>query len=245
MEERNPSTDDKGLLFMKRKKSTRKRSIIKAYRRKWRRLPREDQVFVVKFLGTAFVLLIVIIVLLSLLIAHIVKSADAGESKKSNKVIKETSASAKDKASSEDKVSSDDASPDGDSSEEGAPAEDEAEVTGASSPDAEVELLARLVNAEAGDVSRETQIAVASVILNRVNSDKFPDTISEVIYQSGQYTTVSGSKFNETPNDASIESAAYVYQNGSQIPENVLYQSLTPLGGGVWKQLDGNYFCYE
>lgn len=200
-------------------------------------------------------ILVVVIVMLGLLIAHFVKGTDAGEQKKSNKAVTEASASSDDKKSSGEQEPSGDTASDGDSTKDAAAqtatdgdtvsGADEEEVTGAASSDAEVELLARLVNAEAGDVSKETQIAVASVILNRVNSEKFPDTISEVIYQSGQYTTVSGSKFNETPNESSMESAAYVYQNGSQIPENVLYQSLTPLGGGVWKQLDGNYFCYE
>lgn len=223
-----------------KKRSVKKRSLIKAYRRKWRRLPRKDQVFVMRFLGGVFLILVVLIVLVVLLIAHVVKGEDAGMQEKSSKDVKAASASVETENSSDGDIKGDGTpSADGDSDT------DDSEPTGASSPDAEIELLARLVNAEAGDASEETQIAVASVILNRVNSDKFPDTISEVIYQSGQYTTVSGSRFNETPNESSMESAAYVYQNGSQIPSNVLYQSLEAQGSGVWKQLEGNYFCYE
>lgn len=51
----------------------------------------------------------------------------------------------------------------------------------------DVTLLGALVQVEAGGQSYECQLAVASTIINRVNSPRFPDTISGVIYQSGQY----------------------------------------------------------
>lgn len=54
--------------------------------------------------------------------------------------------------------------------------------------DADLKLLACLVHAEAGDQSYEGRLAVANVVLNRVKSSKYPNTIKEVIYQSGQFT---------------------------------------------------------
>lgn len=54
----------------------------------------------------------------------------------------------------------------------------------------ERELLARVVHAEARGESLEGQIAVAAVVLNRVRSPKFPNTIWEVLHQSGQFTPV-------------------------------------------------------
>lgn len=48
-------------------------------------------------------------------------------------------------------------------------------------------LLGALIQVEAGGQSYECQLAVASVIINRVNSSRFPDSISGVIYQSGQF----------------------------------------------------------
>lgn len=109
----------------------------------------------------------------------------------------------------------------------------------------DVQLLARLINAETGSSSEQAQIAVASVVMNRVNSEKFPDTIFEVIYQRGQYSPTWNGSINKTPSDQAVKSAIYVYQNGSQIPSNVLYQSRYIQGSGVWAHIDGNYFCYE
>lgn len=51
----------------------------------------------------------------------------------------------------------------------------------------DVTLLGALVQVEAGGQSYECQLAVASTIVNRLNSSRFPNTISEVIYQSGQF----------------------------------------------------------
>ena len=52
----------------------------------------------------------------------------------------------------------------------------------------DLKLLACLVHAEAGNQSYEGKLAVANVVLNRVKSGKFPNTIKEVIYQPGQFT---------------------------------------------------------
>ncbi|MEG0108715.1 MAG: cell wall hydrolase, partial [Lachnospiraceae bacterium] len=48
-------------------------------------------------------------------------------------------------------------------------------------------LLAALIHCEAGGEPYEGQVAVGAVILNRVRSGQFPNSISEVIYQSGQF----------------------------------------------------------
>lgn len=52
----------------------------------------------------------------------------------------------------------------------------------------EKELLAALIFCEAGNQPYEGQVAVGAVVMNRVNSGRFPDTITDVIYQSGQFT---------------------------------------------------------
>ena len=56
-------------------------------------------------------------------------------------------------------------------------------------------MLAALVECEAGGESYEGQLAVASVVVNRVHSGAFPNTISGVIYQSGQFTPVASGRF--------------------------------------------------
>ena len=51
----------------------------------------------------------------------------------------------------------------------------------------DVALLARLISAEARGESYEGQVAVGAVVMNRVRSSAYPNTITEVIYQSGQF----------------------------------------------------------
>ena len=62
---------------------------------------------------------------------------------------------------------------------------------------ADVQLLARAVNGEARGEIYEGQVAVAAVILNRVEHPSFPNTISGVIYQPGAFTAVSDGQINE------------------------------------------------
>ena len=54
-----------------------------------------------------------------------------------------------------------------------------------------IQLLARAINGEARGEPYEGQVAVGAVILNRVKSSKFPNTIAGVIYQPGAFTAVS------------------------------------------------------
>lgn len=53
---------------------------------------------------------------------------------------------------------------------------------------ADQELLAALIFCEAGNQPYEGQVAVGAVVMNRVHSNVYPNSIAEVIYQSGQFT---------------------------------------------------------
>ena len=68
-------------------------------------------------------------------------------------------------------------------------------------------LLARLVYGEARGEPYTGQVAVAAVVLNRVKSSSFPNTISGVIYQSGAFTAVSDGQINLTPNQTAYNAA--------------------------------------
>ena len=68
-------------------------------------------------------------------------------------------------------------------------------------------LLAKLVYAEARGESYKGQVAVAAVVLNRVSSASFPNTISGVIYQSGAFSCVSNGSINNTPDSSAIRAA--------------------------------------
>ena len=68
-------------------------------------------------------------------------------------------------------------------------------------------LLSRLVYAEARGESYKGQVAVAAVVLNRVASASFPNTISGVIFQSGAFSCVSNGSINNTPDSTAIRAA--------------------------------------
>lgn len=69
--------------------------------------------------------------------------------------------------------------------------------TAAASPnEANVELLARVINGEARGEPYEGQVAVGAVVLNRVDHPSFPNSISGVVYQSGAFTAVDDGQIN-------------------------------------------------
>jgi N-acetylmuramoyl-L-alanine amidase len=69
-------------------------------------------------------------------------------------------------------------------------------------------LLAKCIYAEARGESYTGQVAVGAVILNRVASSAFPNTIAGVIYQSGAFTAVSDGQINLEPNATAINAAS-------------------------------------
>lgn len=65
----------------------------------------------------------------------------------------------------------------------------------------EKELLARLVHAEAKGEPYEGKVAVAKVVLNRVESEEFPDSIKNVIYEKRQFEPVENGMINKPADD--------------------------------------------
>lgn len=110
--------------------------------------------------------------------------------------------------------------------------------------------LAAAVCREAGGASTEIQMMVANVIINRVCSDIYPDSVRGVITQRKQYGTMwkNGVSF---PDWATQEVIAQCYNVAQRVldgervcPANVLFQAEFPQGSGVFKQYPGYYFCY-
>ncbi len=79
--------------------------------------------------------------------------------------------------------------------------------------EANINLLAQIISAEARGESYEGQVAVGAVVLNRVEHPSFPDTISGVIYQKGAFTAISDGQFWE-PIEPSCYDAARDALNG-------------------------------
>lgn len=70
-----------------------------------------------------------------------------------------------------------------------------------------VSLLARAISGEARGEPYEGQVAVGAVILNRVNSSKFPNTLAGVIYQSGAFDSVKDGQINMEPTSTALKAA--------------------------------------
>lgn len=68
-------------------------------------------------------------------------------------------------------------------------------------------LLARCIYGEARGESYTGQVAVGAVVLNRVESSQFPNTVSGVIYQKGAFTAVDDGQINLTPDQTAINAA--------------------------------------
>lgn len=71
----------------------------------------------------------------------------------------------------------------------------------------DVNLLARLVNAEARGEPYRGQVAVAAVVLNRIKSPEFPNTIPDIIYQPAAFSSVADGQINLAPSSSAIRAA--------------------------------------
>ena len=78
---------------------------------------------------------------------------------------------------------------------------------GTSSNNTNLNLLSKLVYAEARGEPYKGMVAVAATVLNRVANPKFPDTIAGVIYQAGAYTCVEDGQINLSPNSTARKAA--------------------------------------
>lgn len=78
---------------------------------------------------------------------------------------------------------------------------------GSSYSDADVQLLGKVISAEARGESYEGQVAVGAVILNRVAHSSFPDSISGVVYQNGAFSCVYDSNWQQPISETSKRAA--------------------------------------
>lgn len=113
----------------------------------------------------------------------------------------------------------------------------------------DLNLLAHLVYAEARGESYTGQVAVASVVLNRVKNSSFPNTVAGVIYQRGAFSVVADGQINLSPNQTAI-SAAQDAINGWDPTYGAIYyfNPNTSTNGWIWSRpvtvVIGNHrFC--
>lgn len=104
-------------------------------------------------------------------------------------------------------------------------------------------LLARMVWVEAQGESAEGQQAVAEVVLNRLVSEDFPDTIKGVIYSEGQFRSTP--KLGEAvPSQAQFEAVEQALEGPYVLPIDVVFFATYPVNKNVWGEIGGHIFCY-
>ena len=86
----------------------------------------------------------------------------------------------------------------------------------------DLDLIARLIYAESGNQPLEGKIAVGNVVLNRVASPLFPNTVYDVLFQRNQFTPASSGSINRTPT-AECVVAAKLCLDGANTAGNALY----------------------
>lgn len=79
--------------------------------------------------------------------------------------------------------------------------------TGGGTSSTDLYLLARVVYGEARGEPYTGQVAVAAVVLNRVRSASFPNSVAGVVYQSGAFDCVADGQINLTPNQSAYNAA--------------------------------------
>lgn len=104
-------------------------------------------------------------------------------------------------------------------------------------------LLAKLLEAENGSASDECVYLTGVVVLKRVKAKGYPDTIHDVIYQKGQYSTAS--KLDSiNPSEKCLEIAEELLIYGvDDYPDKLVFQSMFPQGHKTYAVVDGEYFC--
>jgi N-acetylmuramoyl-L-alanine amidase len=113
-----------------------------------------------------------------------------------------------------------------------------------------VDTMAHIVNGEARGESYEGQVAVAAVILNRIESNEFPDAINQVIYQRNAFTAINDGQYRLLPGSSSYEAVkdaflgwdptggAVYYYNPSLATDNWIFTRT------VIKQIGSHTFAY-
>lgn len=110
----------------------------------------------------------------------------------------------------------------------------------------DIKLLAEVIYHENWHTDKDHLAAyyTGAVVINRVKSSEWPNSIHDVLYQSGQYSTTKKFYTKELPAEV-YDMARDILINGTpDVPENVVFQAMFRQGKGTWKKVNTDYFCY-
>lgn len=105
-------------------------------------------------------------------------------------------------------------------------------------------ILAHVICGEAQSYPDDEQLYVGSVVLNRMNHPSFPNTMSGVVFQRGQYACTWDGNYNREPTPQNWANAQYLLDHGSVLPGNVVWQSGGRQGNGVYIRTRYHCYCY-
>lgn len=113
----------------------------------------------------------------------------------------------------------------------------------------EVTMLAQLIQSEAGNQSYIGRVLVADVVLNRVESEKFPNTIEAVIFQKNpvQFSVTTNGAYNKAGknlNEENIEIAKQEMTSEKRYNSGILYFGTGQFNGSNFFKEDGHWFSY-
>lgn len=107
--------------------------------------------------------------------------------------------------------------------------------------------LSRIIEAESRGGSLDKKTAIANVVLNRVKSPQFPNSIYEVIFQRGQFPPAYKSGFmTRVPSELSVAAAKRALM-GVEVAKNCLYFNYIPFAtkaDSFYKLIEGDYFYF-
>ncbi len=110
--------------------------------------------------------------------------------------------------------------------------------------DGEIDLLARMVWTEARGESYEGQQAVAEVVLNRMASSEFPNTLKGVIFAQGQFR--SAELLDQArPYQAQYQAVENALLGPYVLPKTVVHFASYPVNDNVWDTIGGHIFCHS
>lgn len=106
----------------------------------------------------------------------------------------------------------------------------------------DVKLLAALIYCEAGNQSYTGKVAVGAVVMNRINSSRFPNTLEGVVYQRGQFTPAMTGKLARVLASGNIPSSCYQAAEDAMNGSNPIGKALFFSTGGSGYKLGDHYF---
>ncbi|MGN0977196.1 MAG: C39 family peptidase [Faecousia sp.] len=124
------------------------------------------------------------------------------------------------------------------------PEQQENRYDGYELPEEDIYVLACFAWAEAREQPEEVQQAVLEVVLNRLVSEDFPNTVHDVIYGTEFYRAVSKMQRVDEPDLAQYRAVTAAMYGPYVLPAEVLYYSPEPTKGEVWGQVGDYVFLY-